>query len=466
MTITERIIYTLLAVRSEDIGESAYEAAQHVLLDTVGSGLAASRNNIGAKLLRLADANGEDGLVVWGTSRRASLVTASFINSFLAQVLDFDDTQEVNSLAVGHPRPAIVPLALCCAEKNGSSGTELLKALVLAYELCMRFTESLRIEGDIHFSFSNTQILGAITAASLLFGLGEEEFVNAVGIALASCPIGATKGMWNFDCRPMSWLKDGVGFVAETALRSVQLAKAGYRGSRSALDPSDEYYKLCGSESYAPDVLFDGFKGTFAIERISFKPYPTCRYIQSILDAVLAMQKERDFKNDDIRKIEITTTPFLAQEFDVRRPQTMIDAQFSLPYTISAALSQNPPSSSWYTQAFMKERVESDVINKIHFFPDESIEKRRMEANALESEVTILLHNGARLNRRTAYAKGHPRAPFCLEDHVEKFVRNVRPVIGGECCDNLLSLLLNVREIKNTARLASLLGVSDAPLDV
>ena len=57
-----------------------------------------------------------------------------------------DETDDAYCLALVHPGCAVVPAALAMGERERSSGTALLRAIALGYDLCARTPKALGAE--------------------------------------------------------------------------------------------------------------------------------------------------------------------------------------------------------------------------------------------------------------------------------------------------------------------------------
>jgi 2-methylcitrate dehydratase PrpD len=80
---------------------------------------------------------------------------------------------------------------------------------------------------------------------------------------------------------------------------------------------------------------------------MSFKPYPCGRPHHAILDAALALHRQLDLATADagggIAEVVVTTNPRtyrdqLSPEAGKRRPSQVVEAQFSIPFLVAAAL--------------------------------------------------------------------------------------------------------------------------------
>jgi 2-methylcitrate dehydratase PrpD len=113
------------------------ERAKELILDSVGCALGATQTDIGRSYINLAmDLAGKAESTVAGSGMRISALHAAYVNTQLANLLDFDDTYDVYH--PGHPGCLIVQSALAMAEAIGATGEELLTSVILGYEVSLR----------------------------------------------------------------------------------------------------------------------------------------------------------------------------------------------------------------------------------------------------------------------------------------------------------------------------------------
>ena len=427
---TRSLAETICAIGYEDLPETTVRQARMAVLDNLGNALGACDTPVGKIFLESCSAPVDGGCVVWGTPRRAAMMEAGFVNASLAQVLDFDDTVEIESLAVSHPGPAVVPAALAAGETVRCSGKALIRGVTLGYEVATRLARAIEPRRDDFWGFGNSQVMGAAAAAATIFDLSAPAMVNALGIAAACAPVPNTNRMWGLETRPMSWVKDGVGIAAATGLTSALLARNGLFGCQDALDGRSGYHLLCGSADYKGEEIVKGLGSDFSIDRLSFKPYPTCRFMQSSLDSIRLLVVENGLAAECIQSVEVHLPPYLAKVFAVYAPATMTDAQFSLPYAAAMVLTQIAPSPDWYRPENLSSRDILAVARKVRLIESAQVERRRAEENVLSPEVRIRTSDGAVYERQEYCAKGHPRKPFTRHDFEQKFLNNTTAVIG------------------------------------
>ncbi len=156
--------------------DAVMEKARHHFLDTVASIISGSRMPPGAQAIAYARLQGPgDQACVLGTSLLTRAVDAALINGMLAHA---DETDDSHAASLTHPGCGVVPAALAVAEHHGRGGMDLLRAIVLGYDICARLTLSLhpyafRSAGHSTHSFGGN--FGAAAAAGALAGVDERQ---------------------------------------------------------------------------------------------------------------------------------------------------------------------------------------------------------------------------------------------------------------------------------------------------
>src|SRR5215472_6331500 len=183
----EKLAAWILAPRAEDIPEATVKQAKLLLLDTIGCGYAALDEEASrAVLATLADTGGAPQCTVIGTGGKTSAPNAVLVNGALIRILDLNDYVNTPKGEIGgHPSDNI-PVALAAAEMCGSSGRELIAAIVLGYEIFGRAKEL--IERDSGWDGVTISGLVAPAIAGRLMGLDWPRIAHALALSAARSP--------------------------------------------------------------------------------------------------------------------------------------------------------------------------------------------------------------------------------------------------------------------------------------
>src|SRR5205809_4833040 len=136
MTAAQRIAAWTGTLAYDAIPPDVVEAAKLHLLDTLGCGLAAHALGVATEgRTAMAELGGDGQASVIGLDGGLPAPNAAFANAMLCHGLDFDDT---HSDSVSHVSVVVCPASLAVAEAQGSSGADLLTAIVAGNEIVTR----------------------------------------------------------------------------------------------------------------------------------------------------------------------------------------------------------------------------------------------------------------------------------------------------------------------------------------
>ena len=214
----------------------------------------------------------------------------------------------------------MMPVAFATAYQHGSTGEELLQALVLGYEFGARAAMAQHATApDYHTSGSWGAVAGARVAAWLA-GLSPDQTRHALGIA-EYC--GPRSQMMRLIDHP-SMLKDGAGWGAMAGASAMALAQAGFTGAPSLI------------VEQVPEPWADLGQRWYALEQY-YKPYPVCRWAQAPIEGVLAHRRAHNLTSDQVERIEVTTF-HESIRLAMRAPQATDEAQYSTSFPCAVAM--------------------------------------------------------------------------------------------------------------------------------
>src|SRR5437867_456707 len=139
--ITGQLAQYMAEARRRSLPLEVAQAGKHRILDALGAIVSGSRLKAGELAVRYVRLQGGvPEASVLATDVKTSAVNAALANGMFGHA---DETDDFEPVTKAHPGCSVVPAALAMAEREGSSGEELLRAVVLGYELCCRFLMAL-----------------------------------------------------------------------------------------------------------------------------------------------------------------------------------------------------------------------------------------------------------------------------------------------------------------------------------
>lgn len=440
------ISHTLAAfaerLRFEDIPAEVVERAKLHVLDCLGIGLASSGYEFGQRTINaLVGLAGEGPYPVLGTAIGLPLRDAILANGTLIHGLDFDDT---HSGGVIHASASSVPVLLGVGQREKAGGREALAAYLVGVEAASRIGKAAN-NGFHQRGFHPTGlvgIFGATLAAGRLSGMNAAQIAHAQGIAL-SMAAGSLEfledGAWTKRMHP--------GWAASSAVTACALAHGGFQGPQRAFEGRFGLFNAYLGAQHAADLATctAGLGETWEMLNVAMKPYPACHFNHAFADAALELRRGHAFAPEDVESITariaagqvaVVCEPQVAKQ----RPQNAYEAQFSVHYTIAAALVRGK---------FTLAELEDDALGdpRIHALMAKTgyeIDPQSAFPRYYSGEVVVRLRDGRELRHREAQNRGSDARPLSAAEIVAKFLGNAERVMGAaraECvADAVLGL--------------------------
>jgi 2-methylcitrate dehydratase PrpD len=362
----------------EDLPASAVAATQRVTLDTLGcvvggSDLASSRMVRTVK----TSAGGAAEATVLVSGDRLPAASAAHINGHAGNALDAEETIRHS----GHLAAATVPPALAMAERQGSTGADLVSAIAVGFDVAARIglalkhldvTEDGRVE-IAPVSGLSWATFAATVGAGRLLGLDGEQMADAFGLTVACAPL-PIAGQWGTQAVPRPLTKYGLyGAMAEAGVFAALLAAEGFRANREALDGERGFWRIMGSSRCEWDALTDRLGSRWLVEETSYKIHPACRFASPALDLFYELQSRAGVTADEIDHVELLVPhAMLVKHMDDPAVETLVDGQFSLPHLIGLAACGGPPGPEWHTPEALRDPRVSAFAERVSVveYPD------------------------------------------------------------------------------------------------
>ena len=408
-------------LRWRALPESTRAMVKRELLDYFGAALAGrAATGIPPWLKVLIDFGGRPDARVLG-GPRVPAHTAALCNGYFGHVLEMDDTHDE---AVLHAGAAAIPAAMAAASaRGGVTGAQFCEAVLLGIELTCRLGVATRLN-LVEGGWIYTSLLGhfgATLAAARIFDPRPEVIGNALGIVycLASGNHESTReGATTKHVQP--------GFAAANAVTAALMASGGLDGVKQPLTGEDGLSRVYLRDRFDPARATRGLGMEWEIERLSFKPYPTCRLTHPAISAALEMRAQLRGDAKNIERVDLVIGP---QAHDVvgrdiperRAPTTRIAAQFSAFWTVASALEYGEVTPLQLASEIPASPRMRAAIGRISVRADAAAAQRDVGGCTLRASGPF----GTREVRHDN-AKGHPDHPLSDEELMDKFMANLR----------------------------------------
>ena len=432
-------------VETSQVPDPVRERATNHLVDGVAvmlAGAAAESGRIVREHLR--EVGGNPQAVVVGSRVRAPLQLAAWANGTAAHALDYDDTQlatdprSVYGLLT-HPTAPVLPAALAAAEHVGASGQELLDAYVVGVEVACRTADAVdpRHYRDGFHSTGTLGTFGACAAAARLLGCDLDQTLRALGLA-ASMAAGLRENFGTMT-KPFH-----AGRAAENGLLAVLLARRGWTAARDILEAKRGFYSAAAG-GFDPSKIEGKLGNPYFFESpgISIKPYPSGSLSHPAQDVLLDLVREHDVRPEEVERIEVGVNSHVPNALIHTRPQTALEAKFSLQFQMAVGVVDRRAGLAQFTDERVRDPAVRALMERVHVYVDPEIDA--LGYNEMRMKVAIYLRDGRVLAGRADMARGHPRRPMSRQEVSEKFLECAALVMPRYQAQRLLEALWAVR---------------------
>jgi 2-methylcitrate dehydratase PrpD len=136
------------------------------------------------------------------------------------------------------------------------------------------------------------------------------------------------------------------------------------------------------------------------------------------------------------------------------RPQTHVDAQFSLPYAVAVAICKNRTGIQEFSAEALRDPDVLALAERVAWELDPEAEK--MYPKAYPATLIAELKDGRVLRAQVEYPKGDPENPASDEEIIAKFNSLTEPYFDKTRREKIIATVNHLEEITNIAQLADL----------
>lgn len=332
-----------------DLPAPVQHHARLVLLDTIGVMLAGSLQPEVVQLRRALLARGTvdgEATLVCSPLVRADVRTAALLNGIAGRSVELCEGHRFVSCQAA---VQVLPAVLSVGESMRASGAELLTALVVGYDVGVRFGAGMQARPLAHQN-GQTAMLGAIAAGARLRGLDAAGIGQAIRIG---APLVLTPS-YSHTGAGATALNVAGGMSGFQGALAPELVGAGFVGCDSAVE--EALAQLVGDGFDAAPVT-EGLGSRWEITRNHFRLRACCNPIYSALDALEEGLLQWNPEPSAIERIDVETYAF-ASVMNNPSPSNYFASKYSLPHAAAAMVLLGHAGY----QAFTAERVDDPAF--------------------------------------------------------------------------------------------------------
>jgi 2-methylcitrate dehydratase PrpD len=460
-TLTKQIAGYLARTGFDALDDDALRATKEHILYTLGTILAGSSapgiKQALAGARALSGASQESTVLVTGDKLPAASVALVNATMGHSRELDINDDRIAYKSSI-----TVIPAALAVAEKVGKiSGKDFITAVCLGVDFGIRLGLATNPK-PVHARAIALGPFAAAAACGKMLGLDENGLHNALAIAFCRSTVSG-----NSTVAPSLTKRLGVGFASQSGVIAALLAAAGFPAAGEVFQGAAGFFQTFYRQEGDYDALLDQLGSRFEIVLVGPKPFPSCRYTHCAVTGVLDLVRKHAIKARDIDEVRVrigerdmrSVGGWTEEEKNKKhRPEGVVDAQFSIPYTVAATLVSGGLSLEQFTDAELRSDEILDLAARVKTILTPEFDHGPMDVKP--QVVEIVMRDGKVLSEKIVYPKGNPNNPVTSEELVAAFRSMasyaVKPLSGAKV-DDAVALALQLEEVDDVAVLTKFL---------
>jgi 2-methylcitrate dehydratase PrpD len=385
----------------------------------------------------------------WGAGDEATVVgakapmpapSAAFVNGLNGRIHTYDDTYEPGTV---HPGSPVIATSLALGEKHAIGGAEFLCAVLAGYEVATRVAAAVS-PAHYEFGFHNTgtcNAFGTAVSGARVLKLDGLAIAETMGLASATA---AGLRQHQIDGSMLDSAFHGAR-AAQSGVMVAQLRASGVKGPPAILEGPMGFCHIMSPQRDLSKLTAD-LGSRFEFEKMTIKPYPTCRFVHGPIEAAIETKRRCGI---DPAKIASVTISAYRQSMSVSdRPEirTPFDAIVSHQYAVARALLHENVDLADMSGAALEDPVVLALMRKVKVVHDEELEK--IFPKCWPHRLTIAMDDGTVHTGFSEFPPGRV-TPIPSARVDEKFLKQATPFLGEE------------RAVKALAALRGIAGTGD-----
>jgi len=424
------------------------EKGKYHILDTLSSMVSGSRMLAGERAIAFVQAQGqsEPQATVAGTALRSTAINAAMANGMFAHA---DETDDSHAPSLTHPGCGVIPAALAAAELWSRSGTEMLRAVVLGYDICSRLTMSLdayafRVAAHSTHTFGPN--FGAAASAGALAGLDTQQARYLMSYAAQQA---SGVACWMRDKDHVEKSFDFGGMGARNGMTAALMVACGCTGVDDVFSGQRNFYDAYGDQ---PDRSGLGRElgSRFEILDTAIKRWTVGSPIQAPLDAMDTLIRTHGFGADDVQAVTVRIPHQMVVTVDNREMPEICIQHILATLIVDGAMG----FASAHNRLRMTDPEVLAVRRRITLLGDDELSRAMPNRQGI---VEVRLRDGRQLREHVCAVRGTPGNPMTRQELDEKSLELLVPVLGAGQSKRLCAAVWEIERVADARQFAALL---------
>jgi len=214
------------------------------------------------------------------------------------------------------------------------------------------------------------------------------------------------------------------GRASHAGVVSARLAELGFTAAADALEHPQGFLSAVSPEGNAdrdgPAPVL-GEEWHILKTGLSIKKYPACYCTHRSLDAMLELLAKHPLKPAEIAGITVSISKTHSLILRNHRPQTGLEAKFSMEFAMAAAVISRRAGLAEYTDDFVRRAEVQELMKRVTTVTNENYDTVQVGASVYDQVAVDLAGGGQVQSEPVRRARGHAERPLGEADLFEKF---------------------------------------------
>ena len=442
--LTEELAGFAASLQYENIPERAREHCKNLLLDTLACAVAGHRGEETQQVATLAStlAQSNESTVIAGET--LSLAGATVLNGYLVTAVTMCD---VHRPTLTHVTPEVVPPALAIAERDGSSGRDLLVAIAAGCEVTTRIGIGLDYRAFRAKGWHGPGVLGPFGAAAAVGRLRRfDADTMAKAFGLAGSQAAGTFAAWGTPTVKFHQCRGAL-----SGLLAALLAEQNFLATREFLTATDGGLYNVYANGGRPAAVVAELGRHWELEQIALRLWPSASSIQGMNTALFDLIERHNIDPAKVKKARVALShPAFDLHGKLARYKGKFDALISGHYTAAVILHDQELTLAQFEPA----RYDDPTMRRA------AVEQIEIRADPALSEVQALVEidiEGATFKTRCDHPRGSPQNPLSRAQIEGKFRTYADGVLSPSTIAGTIDAVANLVKLGSVRKLMEML---------
>ena len=342
----------------------------------------------------------------------ANAPSGAFLNGFAAHVLELDDGHRHGMI---HISASIVSAVLEVAKKEGLKSDNVLRGIMIGYEVAVRCACSIQPSHKIRgYHVSGTcGTIGSAMGIAFACNYNKEQLKSTL-----ACAVSSAAGVLEIQEQASELKPYNTARAAYDGVLAAQIGKFALPGPDDILGGKRGFLAAL-TDTPKPEFLTNFCEDGYCIEGIYQKVHAACRHCHPAIDATLEIGNDLHLNPEQIKKIEVHTYKLAVGSHDHTQIMGISSAKLSTPYAVALAIVKGSCGYADYNEDNLNDYLIKNLTRKVCVIEDENLTAQSPAVRG--SRVTILLKDGKEYEAICLYPKGEPENPLTQEELESKF---------------------------------------------